>query len=263
MDIVEKSFLNQENVCIALGIPKDPIAKQDLKDLCLEAAEDGISFIALDKTEHAEGRVVGFVINKLQVNEPGPSFFEKHAARCRSRNAKELIQIMIDIDDKCQLFENSQVDCIGEIMFMGILPEYTNNKLGTYLGIASVECLLFLKLGVNLKLDLDGNPMPIQPVPRGVCCIYSSKYIKNIWKNVPDDNISFIAIEIPYKAFHRNGKLFSDFINTTIHEKLGVVYLNFDLITEEVFDAHFRSKGLAKRQFVEMARKHGFGEFYE
>lgn len=64
MDVLRKSFFVDEKVSIAVELYKNDAAKNELEELCLRAAEDGLSIIALDTSID---KVVGVAFNKLQV----------------------------------------------------------------------------------------------------------------------------------------------------------------------------------------------------
>lgn len=67
MNVMRKSFFIDEKVCIGVELSKHPEAATELEELCLRAARDGVSIIAIEKDT---GKVVGVSFNKLQVCIP-------------------------------------------------------------------------------------------------------------------------------------------------------------------------------------------------
>lgn len=58
------SFFLYSNTSIALGISSNPLAREELGEICRKVAKDGISIIAVQKST---GRVVGYSFNKIMV----------------------------------------------------------------------------------------------------------------------------------------------------------------------------------------------------
>lgn len=61
---MRKSFFLDEKVCIGVELSKYPNAITELEELCVRAANDGVSVVAVEKKS---GLVVGASFNKLQV----------------------------------------------------------------------------------------------------------------------------------------------------------------------------------------------------
>lgn len=61
---MNKSFFIDENVAKAVELYKNPAAIKELEELSMNAANDGVSVIAVEKST---GKVVGVSFNKLQV----------------------------------------------------------------------------------------------------------------------------------------------------------------------------------------------------
>lgn len=65
LNVLYKAFFPYENVCIAIGLAEKPHAMKELEELCVNAAKDGVSVVAVEKSS---GFVVGAAFNKLQVS---------------------------------------------------------------------------------------------------------------------------------------------------------------------------------------------------
>lgn len=59
------AFFPHENVCIAVGLAENPNAMKELEELTVNAARDGVSIVAVEKSS---GTVIGAAFNKLQVS---------------------------------------------------------------------------------------------------------------------------------------------------------------------------------------------------
>lgn len=62
---MRKSFFIDENVSIAVQLQKHPNAIKELEELSINAAKDGVSIVAIEKSS---GTVAGASFNKIQVN---------------------------------------------------------------------------------------------------------------------------------------------------------------------------------------------------
>lgn len=70
LKVLRESFFVYESVCKAVDMNLEPGASEELEELCLNAAKDGVSVVAIDMTSH---KVVGVCFNKIQVSKD--SFF--------------------------------------------------------------------------------------------------------------------------------------------------------------------------------------------
>lgn len=65
LNVMRKSFFPNESVCKGVALVFESGASKELEQLCLEAAKDGVSVVAI---EVATGEVVGAAFNKIQVS---------------------------------------------------------------------------------------------------------------------------------------------------------------------------------------------------
>jgi len=77
LDVIRKSFFLHESVSIGVELKSDPGACKELEELCLIAAKDGVSVVAIDNHTN---EVIGVAFNKIQVSEQlyNVLYFEKH-----------------------------------------------------------------------------------------------------------------------------------------------------------------------------------------
>lgn len=66
LDVMRKSFFVYESVSRGVDLLSEPGASEELEKLCLDAAKDGVSVVAVDIYS---GEVIGVAFNKLQVNK--------------------------------------------------------------------------------------------------------------------------------------------------------------------------------------------------
>lgn len=65
MDVMKNGFFKDEQVALAVELNKEPGADDELLALCLRAARDGVSIVAIDKSS---GKVAGASFNKILVS---------------------------------------------------------------------------------------------------------------------------------------------------------------------------------------------------
>lgn len=65
LDSLRNGFFQQETFCIAAGIPNDKTSQEELENLAVEAAQDEISVVAVEKVSN---KIVGACYNKYQVS---------------------------------------------------------------------------------------------------------------------------------------------------------------------------------------------------
>lgn len=65
LNVIRKSFFLYESVSRGVDLLSEPGASDELEELCLDAAKDGVSLVAVDVNT---GEVIGVAFNKIQVN---------------------------------------------------------------------------------------------------------------------------------------------------------------------------------------------------
>ncbi|XP_020289579.1 uncharacterized protein LOC109857557 isoform X2 [Pseudomyrmex gracilis] len=212
LDVIRKGFFPYESVCTAVELNSEPGASEELEKLCLGAARDGVSVVAVDIVTN---EVVGVAFNKIQVlNNSEKSYFEQFSDNCRCKSSKYLIDFMIDVDSKKNLFEHYGVDCILEIMFLAILPTYRKRRLGELLVASSMEVGRELKNGkkdVKIPITVDGlrELTNAEVVPSLISAIMTSNYSLKIAMKLRFNQL----LQVSYEDYEFNGKKFSERIN--------------------------------------------------
>lgn len=198
------AFTLHENVSIGCEVNKDKLAQQELAKLCIYAAEDGVSLIARDKTTNT---VVGFAFNKIQFPSgvPGePSSFERFRdEQCTSPSAKSLMNYMITMDSKIDLFEYFKIETLFEIMFLAVLPKYRGREIGYKLCESSVQLAEKLKSG-GPECELLHASIKCKR-PKLVSALWTSNYSKKIGTKLGFN----VILEESYDNFVFDGKPYS------------------------------------------------------
>lgn len=72
LEVLRKCFFIYESICTAVNLTSEPGASEELEELCLNAAKDGISVVAIDVHSN---EVVGVCFNKMQVSKTSMRIF--------------------------------------------------------------------------------------------------------------------------------------------------------------------------------------------
>lgn len=203
LDVMRKSFFIDEKVCIGVEMSKSKAAQKELEDLCMVAAKDGLSYVAIDKSNF---KVVGVTFNKMQVDTKETTYFQQFAAACKEPSSKALVNFMDQVDVECNLFELCKVDCILELMFLAVLPEYRKQQIGNTLTNLTIEAAKTLRSGINCKRSITEEDLTLEPVPKVVSSIFTSLVTQHIGQKFGFT----VAKAISYENFVFNGKKFSE-----------------------------------------------------
>ncbi|CAH0584159.1 unnamed protein product [Chrysodeixis includens] len=220
--VIREAFCQDESVCIGTGVNKNPVATEELLELCADAALDGVSLVAVATSS---GDVVAASFNKLQEATSDSSekpFFEIFAEeRCTQSSSRALIEWMAEIDGRCNFFEKYKVDCSLELMFLATLREHRHNNLGTILCRESIKVAKKLKDGPVSKMtvqDLGPNYAnmkardPVAKVPK-IC--------QALWTAEPTQKIGKVLgftvdLRVSLSDFIYEGKSFADRIGREV-----------------------------------------------
>lgn len=203
MDVLRKSFFLNETVCIGSEVNLDPQAQLDLEQLCLDVGRSGTSLIA--RHVHSNS-IVGVSFNVLQTpSAPGDlNYFESFRDdHCISQSSKSLMQYMITMDSKVDLFKKFNIDCLFEIMFLATLPEFEGKGIGSALVSRSIELAKLLKIGQSIENLPDDSK---HKRPQMVSALFTSKISQKVGSKNHFKQIN----EVPHSEFVFRGKTYSD-----------------------------------------------------
>uniref|UniRef100_A0A0C9R5F0 Lin-49_2 protein n=3 Tax=Fopius arisanus TaxID=64838 RepID=A0A0C9R5F0_9HYME len=212
LEVIKESFFTDENTCRGVEILSEPGASSELEDLCLNAAQDGVSVVAIDV---ATGKVVGASFNKIQMQQkPGEkSAFEVFSETCKYKSSKALMDVMILVDSKVDLFKHYNVDCILEVMFLVTARSHRGKRIAELLMASSIEIARQLKChkDVQTPVEIQGTNVITNPncVPGLVSAIASSNYSQRIAEKLGFHSLA----EIKFEDFVFNGKKVSERID--------------------------------------------------
>jgi hypothetical protein len=141
----------------------------------------------------------------VKVKEPlsdSPSYFETFRDRCKTENAKSLMNYMIVADSKADAFELFKVDSLLEIMFLATLKEYGHRGIGFNLCKYSIDLARELKNGKDVEVYLTSD----QQRPKLVTALWTGRNTIAIGKKLQFQTI----FEESFKNFSFNGKSFAE-----------------------------------------------------
>ncbi|XP_057332767.1 arylalkylamine N-acetyltransferase-like 2 isoform X2 [Microplitis mediator] len=220
LNVMRDSFFPDESICIGCDLLSEPGASEELEQLCLHTAKDGVSVVAIDV---ASMEVVGVAFNKLHKrgaqNEKG--YFEEFSENCKYKASKCLVDFMINVDSRVNLFKHYNVDCIMEIMFLATKKDFQRRRIGELLVSSSLELGRQLYKGVAVKTIVDFDEKSItndDAIPSLVSAIMTSNYSQKVSHKLGFDTI----IEVNYDEFTFAGKKFSERIGN-IHKTCQLV----------------------------------------
>ncbi|KAJ8716220.1 hypothetical protein PYW08_013505 [Mythimna loreyi] len=153
---VARTCFQDETVCIGTGVDKDPLAAEEMLELCADAALDGLSLVAVaTDTEEVAATVFCKLQEKPTTDSTEKTFFEIFSEeRCKRPASCFMMEFMIEVDEKCNYFERCGVDCCCEIMFVGTLPHHRRKGLATLLVKTAVELVKKFKDGPIAPLTI-------------------------------------------------------------------------------------------------------------
>lgn len=219
--VIRESFFKYESVSNAVDLLSEPGAAEELEELCLDAAKDGVSVVAI---EVATGQVVAVSFNKIQILPPAGAkgSFEKFVENCKHASSRALVEFMLDVDSRANIFEHHNVQTILEIMFIATLPSHGRRRLGELLAAASVEIARQLKSGNDVKTPVEINGVATianrNAVPEICSAICTSNYSYKLFGKVGFDTL----ITAQYTEFEFKGKKYSQRIGEE-HKSCAVV----------------------------------------
>ncbi|KAJ8713383.1 hypothetical protein PYW07_013753 [Mythimna separata] len=147
LKLMMEHFFQDEPVCNGTEVNKNPLAGEELLELCADAALDGLSLVAIDDSS---GEVVSVVFNKLQEVPLGSekTFFEIFSEeRCKQPSSRALVDLMVRLDTQCDYAKRYGVDCWNELMFLGTHRQHRGKGLAKLLCKTSLEAAKKFKDG--------------------------------------------------------------------------------------------------------------------
>ncbi|KAG5890463.1 hypothetical protein JTB14_012753 [Gonioctena quinquepunctata] len=246
LDVLKKSFYVYEAVCRAVRIQGNDAAISELDKLTLDVIKDGVSVIAVEKSTNT---VCGVAFNKLQVrNDPeAGTYFANYAKSCKHSSARSLVLFMSDADAHCDLFEQCDVDCLLEIMFISTLPNFMKKRIATKLCEVSTELAKRLLNGENVKQSVDGEVLKLEPVPKLVAALFTSPISQRIGKCLDWQ----IAAIVSYDEFFHEGQTFS----SVLGDAIPYTTVEYKTIQENFMSLEEKKLGLGEKELLRFTEK--------
>lgn len=125
---------------------------------------------------------------------------------------------MIDMDQRINVFDQFQIDCVMEIMFLATVPEFERKGIGHDLTKYSILLAKELWKGIGTE-HIDNSLM--KRVPKGVAALWTSSFSAKIGQK-----LGFQVLNtVPYNEFSFNGKTFDEVIGPIHTQSEQVFYL--------------------------------------
>ncbi|XP_075214793.1 uncharacterized protein LOC142320646 [Lycorma delicatula] len=210
VSILYIGFFPYENICIGCAMISNISACNELAKLAAITAEECVSLIAVEKETN---KIVGVCFNKLQklakLNEP--SFFEEFRDKyCKEENSISLINFMINMDSSIDIFKKFNTDCLIEIMFIAVAPEFGKIGIGKLLFESTLELIKLIQIDANMEL-----------IPKLAISLLTSIYTYKICKK-----LHFVEVlRKNFRDYDFNGKWkYSDKVDCKLHSE-GIVLM--------------------------------------
>lgn len=159
-----------------------------------------------------------FSISQVADSSSEKNYFERFSDNCRYKSSKALVDFMINMDSRINLFKHYNVNCILELMFLVTHSAYGKRRIGELLITSSLELGKELKRGKNVKtpVTIHGNDelSNADKIPTLASAIMTSNYSQRIAAKLHFDQL----IEVFYDEFEFNGKKYSEKIDQE-HQK--------------------------------------------
>ncbi|XP_075146534.1 uncharacterized protein LOC142220965 [Haematobia irritans] len=220
LDVLNGSFFLYESVSIGseINLPENVQARQELRELCKITGQDGVSLIAIEK---ATGKPIAVSFNKIQFipdNGDDIFFLKFRKEKAKSPQAQSLMDYMIEADAAFDVFENFNLQCTCELMFLATLPEWGQKGIAKTLAKHTIELAKELKEGIGLECM---HPSLRSRRPQAVTALWTSNISQSVGKAV-----GFKVLNtIPYTHFKYNGKSFADRIGPEHKTSQQVIYM--------------------------------------
>jgi hypothetical protein len=143
-------------------------------------------------------------------------YFEEFRETCHTESSKALMQFMIDVDSKIDIFETCKVDCLLEVMFLGILPDYGKLGIGSKLVENSLRLAKCMKNG---EAFAELSPNYSASRPQTVSAILTSNFSQTIGRNLGFETLA----EVLYTDCVFNGKTYAERIGSLHKSSILVV----------------------------------------
>ncbi|KAH9641708.1 hypothetical protein HF086_005154 [Spodoptera exigua] len=210
LKVITDSFCQDESVSIGTEVNKNPVAAEELLELCADAALDGVA--TSDSSEKP--------------------FFEIFAEeRCTQPSSRALIEWMAEVDGKCNFFDKYNVDCSLEIMFLATLREHRHKRLGRILCSTSIDLAKRLKNGPVSKMSVqDLGPKysnmaarkPVTKVPKICQALWTSEATQKIGKVLNFE----VGIRVSFDDFYYDGKSYRERLGREVFAEAAAIRLD-------------------------------------
>ncbi|GJQ77834.1 hypothetical protein Trydic_g16089 [Trypoxylus dichotomus] len=209
-EVGKSSFFKDETICKALSLENNAVAIEELEELFVKAAEDGVSIIAIDNVNNS---IVAVSFNKLQAKDyPDIEYYQKYSDRCSDETSQAFLSFMKGTDLVIDMFEYCQADCYLEIMFLGVLSSHRGKSIAYNLCRASETLAQILFSGEDVKQSITDGAPDLKPPPKFVSAIFTSRVSQRIGQKLKMK----VAGSANLDEWMYNGKTFAERLGCNI-----------------------------------------------
>lgn len=188
LEVLRSSFFPNENVHKVLKVSENPKAVEEIERLVRNACEGGVSIIARCV---ATKKIAGVAINKIQ-HEPTSSekgYFEKLTESFTQPESRGVMNFMIDVDGKANLFTKYQTPALFEVMFLATHVINRREKIATDLFKLSIKVAKQARAGAVTVLCTSPYTYQIS------LNLGFEEHYREFWKNHQrDDGVTYSKI---------------------------------------------------------------------
>ncbi|KAJ8716219.1 hypothetical protein PYW08_013504 [Mythimna loreyi] len=215
LKLMKEHFFQDEPVCNGTEVNKNPLAIEELLELCADAALDGLSLVAIDVKS---GEVVSAIFNKLQEapsNSSEKTFFEIFSEeRCKQPSSRALVNLMVELDAQCDIANRYGVDCWCELMFLGTHRQQRGKGLGKLLCQTSIEAAKRLKDGPFAPMTIEELGPKYSFMKPRTTVVKVPKLCTSLLTSIGTQKIAkalgfTVLITVPFNDFIFDGKPYS------------------------------------------------------
>ncbi|CAG9768027.1 unnamed protein product [Ceutorhynchus assimilis] len=203
VQLLRNYFFTRETVCEAVGLSKIPEAIAECNEVVIDTAKHGVSVVAIDKES---GKVIGALMNKIQdKNTSSKQLYEEFIKKAKHPESKEIFNYLITMEDGADPFTPYNADCMMELVFLCVSPDYAQKGIGYMLCKVSLDLANLLSKGENVKTPLDNTPLPLEPKPQIVTVLWTTFKSQRIGRKLNFNHLKTVS----YEDLYYNGKSYA------------------------------------------------------
>ncbi|KAF7285016.1 hypothetical protein GWI33_012331 [Rhynchophorus ferrugineus] len=188
--VLREAFFKHENVCIATGLSQNPQAIAECDNLIINVSKHGVSVIAIEKQTN---KIVGVALNKIQHKSTSSNeFYEDSIKPAKYPETAGILDFLIEMENSLDPFQPYEANCLLELLFLGVHPNYGKRGIGLKLAEISIELAGLLFKGDNVKTPIEDKQLSLEPRPQIVTSVLTSFKTQRICRRLQFDIVKVI-----------------------------------------------------------------------